>query len=235
MKKMLLFAMLLLWALASVMLSQPVRAQGAAPTPTAPGMLSPMDLMEPPPLPDMPDQADLGAQKYYYVCMACHGDRGQGLTEQWMQEWNLGRNACWASKCHASNHPPEGFKLPKNIPGVIGPVLTMRFADGLELHDYIAKNMPWHAPGSLKADEYWQLTAFLLRSNGLWVDHSKIDASNAAQYLVRRKFVWYDPTATPTPVKIEYSTAQADWVIVVAGTLSGLVLAVGLAFAFRHG
>lgn len=207
-----LFVVLGVLSLSLVTAIQPASAQEITPTPTSPGMTSPMDLMVPPPLGDNPDQADYGAQVYYYVCMACHGDKGQGLTPEWMEEWDLGKNSCWESRCHAANHPPEGFKLPRKIPGVIGPVLTDRFSTGLALHDYIKKYMPWHAPGTLKEDEYWQLTAFLLRSNGLWKESTTIDADNAALYIIHIKL----PTPTPlTPFSPTYSNKVITYGFVV--------------------
>jgi cytochrome c5 len=168
--------------MASVSTPSPIAFQATPPTP---GALSVMDMMKPPKLPGNPTQADYGEQVYYYVCMACHGDHGQGLTPEWVDEWQLGKNSCWQSKCHAANHPPDGFELPKNIPGVIGPILTQRFANGLELHNYIASKMPWHAPGSLKPEEYWQLTAFLLRENGLWNTRQELNETNAGQVIMR--------------------------------------------------
>lgn len=241
MKKFILFFLLLLGEIGFLMVSnyQSAQAQDIPPTPQAPGMLSPMDLMEPPPLGENPDQADYGAQVYYYVCMACHGDRGQGLTEQWMEEWNLGKNSCWQSRCHAANHPPEGFKLPHNIPGIVGPVLTERFYNGHDLHDYIKKNMPWHAPGTLKEEEYWQLTAFLLRTNGFWQEQSQIDETNATGFVIRMQ----QPTPTPiylsirksaSPVPV-FSSAYSEKIILVATIISIVILLLGLLFSLRTG
>jgi len=39
--------------------------------------------LEPPPTVNTPRQVSQGAQVYYLVCMVCHGDKGQELTDEW--------------------------------------------------------------------------------------------------------------------------------------------------------
>ena len=141
-----------------------------------------------------PTQASLGSQVYYLVCMACHGDRGQGLTEAWRNALNEDDRNCWQSKCHAANHPPEGFVLPKVIPAIIGPGELDIFRTALDLHDYIQARMPWQAPGSLSEDEYWQLTAFLIQANGFDPGSQPLDGPIAASI-----FLGVQPTPTPAP------------------------------------
>ena len=34
-----------------------------------------------------PAQADNGAQAYWSMCMSCHGDHGQGLTDEWRESY----------------------------------------------------------------------------------------------------------------------------------------------------
>lgn len=126
-------------------------------TPTAAGWLI---------LPEFPanaTQADVGAEIYRLVCQDCHGDQQQGLTAEWIAAWPEEQQNCWTSKCHAANHPPEGFDLPRAIPAIGGPGALRRFTTALDLHEYISNKMPWHNPGSLTDEQYWQLTAYLLR------------------------------------------------------------------------
>ena len=121
-------------------------------------------------LPEMPltaTQADIGAEVYRLVCQDCHGDRGQGLTDEWRAKWSPEDQNCWQSKCHASNHPPEGFILPRFVPAIMGPRSLARFETTLDLFDYTKTNMPWHDPGNLVDAEYWQVTAFMIRERGL--------------------------------------------------------------------
>jgi cytochrome c len=140
-----------------------------------------------PPLPDNPTQADYGAQIYYESCMACHGDRGQGLTEEWRAAWNPVDQNCWQSKCHATNHPEEGFKLPRQIPPVVGRETLTRFQTAADLYTFISTKMPWQAPGLFDETQYWQLTAYLLRANDLLPgDDISLNQDNAAQIQLAR-------------------------------------------------
>jgi hypothetical protein len=118
--------------------------------------------------------------------MACHGDRGQGLTDEWRAAWNPDDQNCWQSKCHAANHPQEGFKLPRYIPPVIGQGTLARFQTAADLHAFLVAEMPWQAPGLFDEATYWQLTAFLLRANGLNPGNVLLGSKNATQiYLTR--------------------------------------------------
>lgn len=137
------------------------------------------DMMVAPVLPENPTQVDYGRQIYYYVCMTCHGNLGQGLTQEWIDEWGE-ENSCWQSKCHASNHPPEGFELPRSIPAVASPTILNKYGSALVLHDFIQAAMPWHAPSSLSDEEYWQVTAYLMALNGFNPGSELLDDERAA-------------------------------------------------------
>jgi cytochrome c5 len=142
------------------------------------------DRLAPPPTVYPPTQADDGAQLYYQICMVCHGDRGQGLTDEWRGVLDILDQDCWQSRCHASNHPPDGFVFPKAVPAVISPGTVARFENGLELYTFLKTRMPWQAPGSRSDEEYWQLTAYLLRANGIQPP-DPLNAQNAASVMVR--------------------------------------------------
>ncbi len=128
---------------------------------------------------------DYGAQIYRLVCSACHGDVGQGLTEQWLLTWNPKDQNCWQSKCHASNHPSEGFDLPHYVPPIAGPNIRYLFQTALELHDYIKAEMPWQNKGSLTNEEYWQVTAYVLQMNGIDSGRQILDEQTADQIILR--------------------------------------------------
>ncbi len=143
-------------------LSSLVPAFGATPTPE-----SWLRLKE---MPDTATQVDYGAEIYRVVCRDCHGDRGQGLTDEWRATWAPEDQNCWQSRCHAGNHPPEGFILPKYVPPLLGPGSLANHESALDLYNYMRLRMPWHTPGSLQDWEYMQLTAFLVTERGLGVE-----------------------------------------------------------------
>jgi len=156
---------LLLVALAAFY-PRPAQGAGDEPTPEPTSWVAP-DLYKPV-IPDDPLLADLGAVKYWGVCMACHGDRGQGLTDEW-RERGFGEDMnCWQSRCHSYNHPSEGFQLVRVVPPAVGSNTLRRFTTAAELQAYLVVKMPWWNPNSLTPAEAWQLTAFLLRENGVY-------------------------------------------------------------------
>jgi cytochrome c len=162
----------LVWLLCALALGATVLAQTPEPM---------EDRMAAPIMPENPTQADLGAQVYYQNCMACHGDRGQGLTDEWRAAWSEGDQNCWQAKCHAANHPPGGFELVRYVPPVVGEGLLAKFQNAAVLQAFISAQMPWENPGRLTEDESWQVTAFLLRSNGLNQDQEPLGPDNASE------------------------------------------------------
>lgn len=114
-------------------------------------------------LPADASQLEYGAEVYRLVCKACHGDKGQGLTDDWRAQWAPEDQNCWQSKCHAANHPPDGFYMPI-APAVVGPPLQM-FATAQDLYNYIHTTMPWHNRGSMTEKDSWSVTAYILKIN----------------------------------------------------------------------
>lgn len=181
---------LLLFTLAAVLalagwLPAPAGAQAGDPqsTPTAPDMppMPPVDRLAPPPTVYPPTQAGEGAQVYYQVCMTCHGDLGQGLTEEWRMSLDPEDQNCWQSGCHHTRRPPQGFIFPREVPRVVGGGAMARFSTALDLYDFLVAEMPYQFPGSLSEEAYWQLTAFLLEKNGFSVP-ANLDTQSAAAF-----------------------------------------------------
>lgn len=167
-----------LLCLCAVLTACAVPAAGAEllqPTPT-------IDRLAAPPMPEHPTQADLGAHVYYQVCMACHGDKGQGLTDEWREIWEEDAN-CWQSECHGNDHPPQGFSFPTTCcRAVIGPNILLNYQNAQELFTYINTKMPWWNPGYLKTEEFWQVTAYLMRANHVLPEGVVLDENNAFVY-----------------------------------------------------
>lgn len=132
-----------------------------------------------PTLPPRPSQADLGAQVYWLSCLPCHGDRGQGLTDEFRQTYPQEDRFCWKSGCHGPRPYEQGFTLPETVPAVIGPGTLAKFQNAAILRVYILATMPYWRPGSLTEEQTWQVTAFLLRENGIWEARQELGSSNA--------------------------------------------------------
>lgn len=124
-----------------------------------------------PTLPENPTQIDLGSYSYFYNCMPCHGDQGQGLTEEFRNLWVEDHRNCWASHCHAGRPGDEGFPIPKYVPGV---KKLAHFPDEQSLFNYLKTTHPPQRPGRLTDDDYWSLTAFLLHQAGRLAPEQRI-------------------------------------------------------------
>ena len=156
-----------------------VGAASPTPEPTTPEPAP--DRLAEPTLPPSPGQADLGAQNYWLNCMPCHGDRGQGLTDEFRNLYPEEDRNCWASGCHGGRPYEDGFTLPTSVPPLIGPQALGPFDTAASLHTFISSAMPYQARGSLDEDTYWQITAFLLRENGKNLLNEPLGPENASQ------------------------------------------------------
>jgi cytochrome c len=153
----------------------------STPTPTPPAMMPlPADIFARPTLPAQPSQADLGSQVYWLHCMVCHGDHGEGLTDEYRAAWPKVDQNCWQARCHGDPRNPESFALPKYVPPLIGPGALSHFQTAASLYGFIKTSMPFQAPGSLQDQEYWELTAFLARANGAHLPGPILDSGAAA-------------------------------------------------------
>ena len=137
-------------------------------TTPAPAPQMPMeDRLAEPVLPESPTQVDIGRNLYYFHCMPCHGDRGQGLTDEWREVWVEDHQNCWARGCHTGRAELEAFAIPHTIPAVIGPPQALgAFERADDLFDFLRATQPPQRPGALADSEYWALTSFLLHENG---------------------------------------------------------------------
>jgi len=143
--------------------------------------------LDPPIVSEPPTQLDQGALLFWGVCMACHGNHGQGLTDDW-RELAFGEDKdCWTSKCHASNHPPQGFEFPHTVPALVGGGKLGRFTSAQQLYDYTYAMMPWWNPGSLTPEKAWQVTAYLLKMNDTLPAGIPLDGKVASAIPVHRK------------------------------------------------
>lgn len=153
-------------------LAQDVERGGPVePTPEHPGepvMAPEVDRLAAPPTVAAPTQADNGAQAYWLHCQPCHGDVGQGLTEEWRAQYPPEDQNCWESGCHGERPYENGFTLPFTVPAVVGDGTLWKFETAGALYRYTQVAMPFWKPGSLTEDDYLAITAHLAREQGTW-------------------------------------------------------------------
>jgi len=175
-----------------------------------------------PTLPANPTQADRGAQVYWLSCLPCHGDLGQGLTDEFRATYPEEEQDCWKSGCHGKNPYDSGFTLPKTIPAVIGDTTLAKFSTAAQLNAYIRVAMPFWKPGSLSEADVWEATAFILRENKLWDDTRDLDTSIAADVAIPRA-AFLTPVVSPESTEAQGRNRALGWVI-IAGALAALFI-----------
>src|SRR5262245_32482601 len=144
------------------------------------------DRLAEPTLPALPSQSDHGAQVYWLSCLPCHGDKGQGLTDEFRTMYPPEEQYCWNRGCHGEVPYEQGFTIPKKIPALIGQTALAKFSDAAQLNSYIRATMPFWKPGSLTEEEAWRVTAFILRQNNLWDGKTELNTSNAGDVKIPR-------------------------------------------------
>ncbi len=180
------------------------------------------DRLAPPPLSDPPTLVELGHTQYYLYCMVCHGDRGQGLTAEWRNAGDPADANCWQSRCHASNHPPDGFELPRYAPPLIGDYALARFATIGDLHQYIQLAMPWHMPGFLEDEQYRRIAVYLADANGATGLNSGLDWAEIAAKA---------PTSRSSPAQPAAQAGIGEATVSKRGWAGPLVALVGAVLA----
>ncbi|PKN94722.1 MAG: hypothetical protein CVU44_02625 [Chloroflexi bacterium HGW-Chloroflexi-6] len=156
------------------------------------------DRLAEPTLPASPSQADYGAQQFWFQCLPCHGDQGQGLTEEFRMLYPPEERNCWESGCHGPRFYENGWTIPTLVPALVGAGSLQKFPNALKLQTYIKAAMPYQWPGTLDDETAWAITAFLMRENGLWRANQTLGVDNAASVVI-----------VSAPVPLPTATLQA--------------------------
>ena len=192
------------------------------PTPT-------IDRLAAPPTVENPTQADEGAYLYWLNCQPCHGDQGQGLTDEWRAQYPMEDQNCWMSGCHGERPYEDGFSIPRTIPAVIGGDSLRRFTTLGQLYAYIRVSMPYEYPGALPDEEYLAIAAFLARAHGLW-DGATLTTTTVNDLPFYPTTSTVGPiavTQTPFPATAVHSAAPPTTAMVLLGVLLGGGLLIG--------
>lgn len=221
----------------------PLAETPAAETPgndVSPEATPTIDRLAAPPPVLQPSQADNGAYLYWVWCQPCHGDQGQGLTDEWREQYPEEDQYCWNRQCHGNIPYEDGFTLPKHIPAIIGEQSLLRFQTMEEVYDYTRVKMPFEFPGALDAEKALAVTAYLARENGKW-DATRLTEENISE------FRW-QPLPTPTPPSTVYGFVKealegeqgsagripANVFVLAVGLLIGLAILGGVYLWRRH-
>ena len=133
------------------------------------------------PLPEHPTELELGKNLYWHWCMPCHGDVGQGLTDEFRGVWEPDHQNCWARGCHAGHNGDTAFPIPTVVPAIVIADKLAQFPSLQALADFLQTTHPPQHPGLLQADEYHAIAAYVFTMNDRPLEDST-------------------PTALPTPL-----------------------------------
>lgn len=156
-----LWIVILFVALAQMVAAQPRAAQaqeGVSPTPT-------YDPLEEPALPDNPTEYELGRNWYWHYCMPCHGDKGQGLTDEWRAVWVPDHQDCWGKGCHAGERIEDSFTIPTVVPPIVSNAKLARFSSVHALYEYLKASHPPQNPGWLEDEQYQAIALYIFSEN----------------------------------------------------------------------
>lgn len=192
-----------------LVLQPPALAQESFSTPT-----SASDPLAQPELPPNPSELEMGRYLFWRHCMPCHGDVGQGLTDEFRALWEEHQN-CWESGCHGGKSGDEGFPIPTVIPAIVRDDHLRRFASEQELFEYLKATHPPQYPGHLEDEEYHDIALILFKMNDRPLDENVTVPS---------------PTSTPAPVPTVPSPSPAQPNDNASST--DVILVVGLGIAF---
>ena len=159
-----------------------VQTDAASPTPT-------YDPLVETPLPADPTELELGATLYWHWCMPCHGDHGQGLTDEFRGIWESDHQNCWGRGCHAGHEGDMGFPIPTVVPAIVDLSHQLsQFPSLQELADYLKATHPPQRPGILEAREYHAIALYVFTMN----QRPLVEATQTATLAP-------SPTASPVP------------------------------------
>jgi len=139
--------------------SEVVYAQDA-PIPT-----STYDPLVEPPLPENPSDYELGRNWYWHHCMPCHGDVGQGLTDEFRAIWPDDHQNCWGRGCHTGHIEDLGFPIPTVVPALVSNAKLAQFSSQQALFDYLKATHPPQHPGYLTDEQYRAITLYVFSLN----------------------------------------------------------------------
>ena len=215
-KPVILFLPLLALLVAHPFQTTLARQDTASPTPT-------YDPLAEPPLPANPTEYELGRNLYWHWCMTCHGDQGQGLTDEFRGIWPPDHQNCWGHGCHSGKGGETGFPIPTVVPPLVDESRLAHFSSQQVLADYLEATHPPQTPGILKQEEYQAIALFVFTMNGrLPVGMPIANISTPA------------PTQTTTPQEVTAPTAFSIGVMIILAVLFALVLIGVRAFLHRH-
>ena len=139
--------------------SKTVYAQDVpTPTPTYDPLAEPF-------VPKNPSEYELGRNWYWHHCMPCHGDVGQGLTDEFRAIWPEDHQNCWGRGCHNGRSEDFGFPIPTIVPALVSNAKLAQYSSQQMLFEYLKATHPPQHPGYLTDEQYRAITFYVFSLN----------------------------------------------------------------------
>jgi mono/diheme cytochrome c family protein len=168
-----------------------------------------------PPLPENPTEYEMGRNLYWHWCMTCHGDRGQGLTDEFRLLWEPDHQNCWGRGCHGGRLEDEGFPIPTVVPALVNDAHLVRFASVQDLSEFLKATHPPQSPGVLKPEEYHTIAVFVFTMNERSLANVSVTETATPH-----------PSPSPSPVQEPSGNILPLGVIIILGLIVAGVVAV---------
>jgi hypothetical protein len=217
----------------------PAYAQEPSPTPTYDPLIEPV-------LPENPTEMELGRNLYWHWCMTCHGDQGQGLTDEWRAVWEEDHQNCWARGCHAGNNGKgdEVFVIPTVVPLIIGENHLEKYENFNQLAEYLELTHPPQHPGILSHEEYRVIAGYVFTQNGRTLLAATITPApvlsdlptTTATLLSTKAAQTTQPAPSPSAVSEKQQLPSIAWkgLIIILGVVGLIVFLSGKLKGARH-
>lgn len=202
-----------------------VKAQdGISPTPSPT-----YDPLAEPVLPENPTELELGQFWYWHNCMTCHGDVGQGLTDDFRGIWPEDHQNCWAHGCHNGNVDGGGFPIPTYVPPLVTSDKLAKFSQQ-GLFAFLKSTHPPQTPGVLEDQQYLAIIKFVFSMN-----ERPVEEVTPEPTLEPTPEPTLPPTPTPYPVtdQIPASPASETSQIPIGAISIGVFLLIILIWRFQ--
>jgi mono/diheme cytochrome c family protein len=129
-----------------------------------------------------------GAGVYRQQCAPCHGERGEGLASS-PAIMGSGALALYERDPATSTNPamqdPAERLRTQNLPP--GADVRGAFRTAQDVFTYVSREMPLprSKAGTLKPEEYWAVTNYILVGHGVQVPEGGVNPSNAASVPIK--------------------------------------------------
>ncbi|MEN8242157.1 MAG: hypothetical protein ABFS17_09575 [Chloroflexota bacterium] len=173
--------------------------QAADPTP-----VPTYDPLAEPFLPENPTELEYGQNWYWHNCMTCHGDLGQGLTDEFRGIWPEDHQNCWAHGCHGGKLDDEGFPIPTSVPALVRADKLSKFSQE-SIYIYLKSTHPPQTPGVLENKQYIAIVKYLFAMNDRPLE--------AVQAPTETPKPAPSPTAAPPPAVQPQPEPDQPWLI----------------------